>query len=86
MDFLSCQNNKFFASSLGRLKRPLATNLSKIPRHKTRHLGQYDLLNMPNSLSIGWGIAYRYLLSPAVGGGELSIDTYLFNQYVGSEQ
>ena len=31
-------------------------------------LGQYGLLNMPIGLSIGWGMAHRYLLSPAVGG------------------
>ena len=29
--------------------------------------GPNSLLNMPIGMSIGWGIAYRYLLTPSIG-------------------
>ena len=77
------------------------------------HTPDNSLLNMPIGLTIGWGIAYRYPLLPAVGGRQclpipiasiasinrfrlisakgycmwnrcvkLSLDTYLFVEYV----
>ena len=46
------------------------------------HTPDNSLLSMPIGLTIGWGIAYRYLLLPAIGGREyLSIPIGSTNRF-----
>ena len=46
------------------------------------HTPNNSLLNMPVGLTFGWGIAYRYLLVPAIGGRNyLSIPIVVTNRF-----
>ena len=53
--------------ALGELELSSATILKKIPRQVSRAPWTIPI-DAPIGMPIGWGIADRYLLSPAIGG------------------